>query len=205
MDIERRNMTMRELRATEADGAPKIVGYASVFGVWSEDLGGFRERIEPGAFAASLKTSDTRALVNHDPTLVLGRTKSGTLSLREDDTGLWMEVTPPDTSYARDLLASIKRGDIDQMSFGFSVMKDDWAWSGDQIRRSIIEIDQLYDVSPVTYPAYPQTSASVRSRIETLRRQTPGILAETEAVARALELQAKHELMRLRLSLAEFE
>lgn len=181
------------------------MGYAAVFGVWSEDLGGFREMIQPGAFRNALKTSDVRALVNHDPSLILGRTKSGTLALREDEVGLYIDVTLPETSYARDLAASVRRGDIDQMSFAFTVALDDWTWSGDTVRRVVQEVEQLYDVSPVTYPAFPQTSASVRSRVEDVRRQAPGHQAETEAAARILEQQARLEIMRRQLALAEIE
>jgi HK97 family phage prohead protease len=215
-DREIRTLPVRELRVTQDAGAPaKLVGYASVFNAWSEDLGGFRERVQPGAFSNAVKASDIRALINHDPSLILGRTKNGTLSVREDDTGLWMEVALPDTQYARDLAESVKRGDIDQMSFGFSVLSDDWVWADDgTIRRTIIEIDRLYDVSPVTYPAYPQTSVSARSRLTELQgqnsehqraaEQEQGQAASMQA-EREAERQAAQELMRMRLRIAEVE
>jgi HK97 family phage prohead protease len=215
-DREIRTLPVRELRVTQDAGAPaKLVGYASVFNAWSEDLGGFRERVQPGAFSNAVKASDIRALINHDPSLILGRTKNGTLSVREDDTGLWMEVTLPDTQYARDLAESVKRGDIDQMSFGFSVLNDDWVWADDgTIRRTIIEVDRLYDVSPVTYPAYPQTSVSARSRLTELQgqnsehqraaEQEQGQAASMQA-EREAERQAAQELMRMRLRIAEVE
>jgi HK97 family phage prohead protease len=217
-DREIRTLPVRELRvAQEGDAPARLVGYASVFNAWSEDLGGFRERVQPGAFGNAVKTSDVRALINHDPSLILGRTKNGTLSVREDDTGLWMEVTLPDTQYARDLAESVKRGDIDQMSFGFSVLNDDWVWADDgTIRRTIIEVDRLYDVSPVTYPAYPQTSVSARSRLTELQAGNPnsehqraaeqeqGQAASMQA-EREAERQAAQELMRMRLRIAEVE
>jgi hypothetical protein len=201
-EIERRDMKAREFRAVEENGATKIVGYAAVFNAWSEDLGGFRESIKPGAFANALKDSDTRALINHDPNHVLGRTKSGTLTLREDEVGLWYEVALPDTQDARDLITKIKRGDIDGNSFAFTVALDDWAWSDDTIRRVIEEVDQLYDVGPVTYPAYPQTSASVRSRISELQRTAPNGQAADRAAALDAERQARFELRRRRLALS---
>jgi HK97 family phage prohead protease len=217
-DREIRTLPVRELRIVpESTNPAKLVGYASVFNVWSEDLGGFRERFLPGAFTNVLKDADVRALINHNPTLILGRTKANTLSLRQDDTGLWMEVTLPDTQYARDLAESVKRGDIDQMSFAFSVLKDDWMYADDgTVRRTVIELDSLDDVSPVTYPAYPQTSVSARSRLTELQAGNPnsehqraaeqeqGQAASMQA-EREAERQAAQELMRMRLRIAEVE
>src|SRR5262249_16187460 len=114
-----------ELRQ-EANGAlPKIRGYAAVFNVLSEPLFGFRERILPGAFKGSLK-NDVRALVDHDPGKIIGRSKANTLTLREEKKGLYVEITPPDTSLGRDTVESIRRGDLDQMSFGFRTIEDSW-------------------------------------------------------------------------------
>ena len=114
MDLEKRIFTVNEFRATEDNGIQKIIGYAALFNVWSQDMGGFVETIEPGAFTRSLQNgADVRAVINHDPNLILGRSKSGTLTLTEDDIGLRVEIVPPDTQYARDLMTSIKRGDID--------------------------------------------------------------------------------------------
>ena len=156
-DIERRYMPS-ELRV-EGDESPKIRGYAAVFGELSENLGGFREKISAGAFAKSLD-ADVRALWNHDPGVVLGRTKSGTLRLEEDERGLFVEIDPP--TEARSYIESIQRGDVDQMSFGFRVVKDAWEQTDDYSIRTLIEVD-LFDVSPVTFPAYPQTSVAIRS------------------------------------------
>lgn len=164
-EIEHRAFRVREIRASGEGEQPKIDGYAAVFNSLSEDLGGFYERIASGAFTNTLKTEDVRGLFNHDPNYVLGRIKSETLSLSEDDTGLAFVMDPPDTSWARDLLISIRRGDIDQMSFGFRTVKDRWEQVGDQVIRTLLEV-KLYDVSPVTFPAYPQTSAQVRSQFE---------------------------------------
>lgn len=157
MDMERRSFPV-EVEIEEGE-APKIRGYAAVFNAPSEDLG-YTERIRPGAFADTIQADDIRALWNHDPNYVLGRNTAGTLSLTEDDHGLWIEVAPPDAQWARDLTGSIKRGDISQMSFGFYTQADEW--NADMSERELVKV-QLFDVSPVTFPAYTQTSVGVRN------------------------------------------
>lgn len=147
----------------EGDEPRKIVGYAAKFDTESQLLGWFREVIRPGAFEKALESSDVRALWNHNDDYVLGRTKSGTLSLRQDDVGLWIEIEPPDTQWARDLMLSIERGDVDQMSFAFSDVTDRTTDDGDVVLRELLEIRALYDVSPVTYPAYEDTEVFLRS------------------------------------------
>lgn len=162
-DIERRELSVAELRIAKEDDGPKIRGYAAVFNKLSEDLGGFREQIAPGAFAKALARNDVRALVNHNPDLVLGRNKSGTLRLSEDEHGLAIEIDPPDTQTARDTMTLLERGDISQMSFAFTVNKDTWQEEKGKVPIRTLEEVNLFDVSVVTYPAYPQTSAQVRS------------------------------------------
>lgn len=164
-DIERRAFDA-EFRV-EGDGAPKIIGYAAKFDTLSEEMWGFREKIARGAFATALGDSDVRALFNHDPNIVLGRNKAGTLVMVEDDIGLRYEITPPDTQTARDLVESIKRGDISQSSFAFAMKNggvEEWQELPDgKAIRTIKKVARLYDVSPVTYPAYPDTESGVRS------------------------------------------
>jgi len=162
---EKRTMSFPvELRVeSEENETPKIRGHAAVFNQQSDELGifsSFREQIAPGAFKRTIKKADVRALFNHDPNYVLGRTKSKTLSLSEDDEGLAVEIDPPDTQWARDLMVSIKRGDISQMSFAFRTVKEQW--DEEKKVRTLLDVD-LYDVSPVTYPAYPQTDVGLRS------------------------------------------
>jgi len=142
---------------------PKIVGHAAVFNKVSERLGWFREIIRPGAFDSVLE-DDVRALFNHDSNIVLGRTKSATLHLEVDEQGLRYVITPPDTSAAKDLMKSIERGDITQSSFGFIIDKDEWQQeeNGDELR-IIHSVKRLFDVSPVTFPAYPDTNVAKRS------------------------------------------
>ena len=162
---EIRTLPIKELRVSTADGNQVIEGHASVFDSWSETLGGifpFKEKVRAGAFKKSIEKDDIRALFNHDPNYVLGRNKSGTLELREDEHGLFVRIQPPDTSWAKDLTVSISRGDISQMSFGFVVLKDEWRTESNTDIRELMEV-KLYDVSPVTFPAYTQTDVGVRA------------------------------------------
>jgi len=164
MKIERRCFQFD----VRADGdSPTIAGHAAVFGQEASIAGLFFERIEPGTFRKAIERDDVRALWNHNPDYVLGRNKAGTLRLSEDEKGLAVQITPPDTQWARDLMVSIKRGDVTQMSFGFIVT--DAAWEkkdGKNVR--VIRGVQLFDVSPVTFAAYEGTDVSVRSSADVL-------------------------------------
>ncbi|MCC5855126.1 MAG: HK97 family phage prohead protease [Idiomarina sp.] len=155
-----------ELRSNEESGTSLIVGQASVFNVRSENLGGFREVIMPGAFDDVL-ADDVRCLLNHDGNFILGRTKSGTLRLSVDEEALNYEADAPDTQTIKDLvIAPLKRGDIDQSSFAFRVARDGDKWDEDEdgvLVRTVHRISKLFDVSPVTFPAYPDTKVSARS------------------------------------------
>ena len=159
ISVMERRYVKAEMRIDQ-DGS--IEGYAAVFDQWSEDLGYFKERIKPGAFRKTIKEADVRALFNHDPNYVLGRNTVDTLELSEDKKGLQFRVDPPDTQWAKDLYISVKRGDIDQASFGFAAIKDEWDHNSDPIERELIEV-RLFDVSVVTYPAYKQTQVTARS------------------------------------------
>lgn len=169
--LERRDFTITEAkietRAKGDDNATEqrfLEGYASVFNSDSEDLGGFREQIAPGAFTRSLKSvSDgdlvVHALWSHDWSQPLGSTRSGKLTLEEDDTGLRFKLdvtrmTPAQLDAAMD-------GDV-RMSFGFRVLEQTWEETADQVNRTISDLD-LFEVSPVIMPAYPDTSAAIRS------------------------------------------
>ena len=168
VNIERRilNVEDMELRVTD-DEKPKIIGYSAKFGKWSLDLGGFIERIRKGAFDEALETSDVRALKNHDPNLLLGRTASGTLQLKTNSVGLVTEIDPPDTNTGRDIIEEIRRKDITGMSFSFVTAEDDWKYNEDgSVERTIIKVGELFDVGPVTFPAYPDTTVAVRSLID---------------------------------------
>lgn len=179
MQLERRYLN--EIRA-KAD-SPIIEGYALRFGVLSENLGGFRELISP---EAKIEFDDVRALKNHDPNFVLGRYSSQTLKLERDENGIRMEVEPPDTQWARDLLVSMRRGDINQQSFAFRLLPDGQSWDDtpDGWVRTLKGF-RMYDVSVVTVPAYPQTDASVRSIQDILAdRPTPTVQTDWAAIHR---------------------
>jgi hypothetical protein len=151
-----------ELRVVQEKGRRKIVGYASRFNSDSVDMG-FIEQVAPGAFKRTLaENADVRALVDHNPTLILGRSKAGTLTMKEDEKGLHISIDPPDTQAARDIMQSIDRGDIDAMSFGFTTRADAWDYKAEPPRRTLTDVD-LFDVSVVTFPAYPETSVALRS------------------------------------------
>ena len=162
---EERRIANIDIRMINKNGEPVIGGLAAVFNSLSEDLGGFREQIAPGAFRAALDVSDPRCLFNHEASMVLGRVSSGTLRLNENDKGLEFECDIPGTSYAKDLMTCMKRGDIDQCSFGFSVDEGGDSWNKDSNGkwiRTINKVAKLYDVSLVTFPAYPSTECALR-------------------------------------------
>ena len=143
-----------------------VEGYAALYNVRSQNLGGFVEYIMPGAFDRALREKhDVRALVDHDPSKIVGRTTSGTLYLSTDSKGLKVRAYLPETSYARDLAASMSRGDVTQMSFGFRPLGEprtrwDNAQEGGLAVHKVRDLD-LFDVSVVTFPAYSQTSATI--------------------------------------------
>lgn len=159
---------VRELRAIMAgeNNLKNIVGYAAVFDKPSEDMG-FIEYVRKGAFRKAIANSDARALFNHDTdTLPLGRQSAGTLTLKEDETGLYFEIDPPNTTAARDLMISIDRGDIKEASYGFTVAIDEWDWKSEPPTRTIVEVDQIFDVSPVVFAAFNDTTVALRAMEE---------------------------------------
>lgn len=165
MDIERRSFEISgiDIEYRGETKAPVLRGHAAVFNSLSQDMGGFREQILPGAFTDSLK-DDVRLLVNHDG-LPLARTISNTLKLSEDGRGLVIEASlePSDPDVQR-LLPKLQRGDVSQMSFGFSVRPGGQDWAKDDEGRVIRSLKQvrLFDVSVVTFPAYTATDVAVR-------------------------------------------
>lgn len=182
MTREVRALGTVEHRASE-DGAPRIAGYAAVFNSQADIGGYFREQIAPGAFARSIQSDDVRALWNHDSNYVLGRKSNRSLTLREDEKGLYFEVVPPETTWAADLVTSIKRGDVSQMSFGFVVRKQQWDETGKITVRTLLDVE-LLEVSPVTFPVYDDTSAAVRSLENWRRENAPPVRPGGAAVIR---------------------
>lgn len=171
---ERRVIAL-EFRA--ADDKPTIAGHASVFNT-PADLGWFVETVKPGAFKRTVIDDDVRALFNHDPNFVLGRkSPSGgavgdTLRLSEDSQGLFFEVDPPDTTWATDLMKSIRRRDITQCSIGFYARSVEIRIVDGVYHRDLTDI-QLFDVSPVTFPAFEQTDVAVRSIRQDMEKEFP--------------------------------
>ncbi len=188
--VERR-FTSGAVEVRQRGSETVVEGHAAVFDKLSQNLGGFVERVMPGAFTKTLQEADVRALFNHDENLVLGRNKSGTLELSEDDSGLYYRITPPNTTYARDLLTVIERGDVSQSSFAFMTIEEEWGLSDQDFpRRDLLQV-HLVDVSPVTYPAYLDTDAGTgRSAALSGLAKRCGIpvndLSDVDAIKRAL-------------------
>jgi HK97 family phage prohead protease len=178
--VERRFTTSEFEVRSLPNGGVQVEGHAAVFNRHSQDLGGFVEQVAPGAFKKTIQEADVRALYNHDPSMVLGRNKSGTLRLSEDNVGLHYQVDLPDTTYARDLAISMERGDVSQSSFGFRVIPggDGWGFTEqDYPLRTLGEV-QLMDVSPVTYPAYLDADSGIAGRALTGLAKAKGYAVE---------------------------
>lgn len=171
MKRERRTIKAAELRISTDGDNKYLEGYAARYNVLSHDLGfGIKERLIPGAFKRAMnEKQDVRHLINHDPSLVLGRTAAGTTVLNEDVRGLHFRTQLPNTQYARDLAASVERGDIDECSFGFIPKKTRTATETDDVTGEVVDVREvmdvdLMDVSTVTFPAYPDTNTKVAMR-----------------------------------------
>jgi len=180
----------------------RIVGYAAVFDTPTDIAGLFREQFAPGAFAMAIARDDIRALIDHDPTLILGRNRAGTLSLAEDAKGLHVDIDPPETQAARDLMVSIERGDVSGMSIGFIARRQEWDDTQEPPLRTIHEAE-LLDVSAVTFPAYPTTEVGLRS-LESVRaaRQPEAEAAprSNRAALTAMRLRMLHRLREKQLA-----
>jgi len=175
---------MGTIEVREADSDDMVLeGYAAVFNS-ETDLGHFREVIKPGAFD-DVMTNDVRALINHDPNLILGRTENGTLELSTDERGLKYRVKLGAQQYAKDFYESVKRGDISQISFAFTIK--DQSWNEERTVRSVDKVRQLLDVSPVTYPAY--AAATVQARDQQLELDEAIAVAEADTDTTVIEKQ----------------
>ena len=164
ISMEKRLFNIENRFETKEDGQEVVTGYGSIFNSRSENLGGFYEYISPTAISEeTIAKSDTRALINHDQNLILARQSAGTLNLSIDEKGLKYEFEIPEgLSYGKDLAINMKNGNINQSSFAFTVAEDEWSTDedGNDIR-TITSIDRLYDVSPVTYPAYKMADSDL--------------------------------------------
>ncbi len=189
MTLERRAITSPpELRASDAGKV--AAGYAALFNAKTDIGGYFMESIAPGAFTETIKTSDVRALIDHDTGRVIGRSSASTLRLKEDDKGLSVEIDLPDTSDGRDLAVQLDRGDISGMSFGFRVTHDEWDESGKVPVRTIHKVD-LFEVSAVAFPAYDDTTIALRS-LDDARKELKR--KNFSAAAHRLRMKANLEL-----------
>lgn len=192
--------------ATADDGSKTVSGYAILFNSASVDLGGFIEIVAPGALSRTLaENPDVLCLRDHKQELLLGRTLPGTLVLTEDTVGLRFECKLPKTTTASDLAESLDRGDIDACSFGFYTVNAVWTMDaqGNDIR-NLLDID-LFEISIVSFPAYPDTSAALRSapvetrsRVESRTHPSPPAPVY-EAPAHPTALQLSHARAKLRL------
>lgn len=167
--MDRRSFTTEFQVRAKPTGGVLIEGHGAVFNRLSRNLGGFVEQVAPDAFKKTLADDpDVRALINHEPMHILGRTRSGTLRLAADSTGLAYEIDAPDRQDARDLMVSMERGDVSQSSFGFYVVRggDVWSETEDGFPLRTLTAVSLHDgdVSPVTYPAYPDADSGLRER-----------------------------------------
>jgi len=195
-DIDKKYQEMRQMRVCNIQrrdagedanlpGAAEsnsrmVFGYAMLYDtptvLFEWDDCQYIEVIERGAATEALKTSDIRALFNHNPNYILARTSSNTLIVQEDEKGLYFEFEAPETSMGNDLLVSIQRGDISQASFAFdiserTILREEKADGKEVVTITIKKMGQLYDVSPVTYPAYEDTEVSMRSMITQIQAE----------------------------------
>ena len=196
VEIRTVRSTASKFETRDSGEGQYIEGYFSVFNSDYEIGQGMSESVAPGAFSETLG-GDIRALINHDTTLVLGRNKAGTLELREDSHGLWGRITVnPNDQDALNLYERVKRGDVDQCSFGFEILDEETEFRGEDIHWTIKAV-KLYEVSVCTYPAYEATSVSARQidKGEAEKRN-----AEAERLKREQELSAwkESQIKRLR-------
>lgn len=179
-----------ELRE-EADKVPELIGHASVFNqetVIADWFDEWREVVAPGAFRKTLKEADIRALWNHDPNIVLGRNKAGTLELSEDDIGLLTTIRPPDNEWGRPVLDAVRRGDVTGMSISFQVVRESVEWpdkDSKELPKRTIKEAKLFDVGPVTFPAFEQTDISARAKAITEAMQDDVLLLASALARRA--------------------
>lgn len=179
----------RSIGSMSATDDMTLEGYALKFDKFSEDLGGYIEIIHKNALDDA-DLSDVRCLMNHDENLVLGRTKNQTLELSVDEVGLQFKSKLPDTQNARDLYTLVKRGDIDQCSFGFFIDSQGYEMreENNRIERHINKFLALYDVSVVTYPAYEDTSVESRS-LKMAKDEVEKFKAEKRKIKISLKLE----------------
>lgn len=191
-----------EARA-EPNRPQQIIGYAAVFDSLSEDLGGFREKIAPGAFSNSIASDNVYALWQHRSEFPIGSTDTQTLALNEDTRGLAVEIKLPATTWGQDAYEGVRSRLVKHFSFGFVVLRDAWDYSDPSMPIRTLEEVQLVEVSPVTFPAYPQTTAGVRAIVAEMEMRRNG--AGVDANLRAKTDAQVREILMARVRIAEIE
>ncbi len=178
-NIERRFMDVKEIRAADTESSMVIEGYPVVYDV-EADLGWFKEIIRAGAATEALKRSDEFVLLNHDSNYPLARRSNGTLEVEEDEHGIKIKADVSGSARGRETHEMVKNELINKMSFAFTVEEDEWSKAADdeQEVREIISFKELYDYSPVTYPAYSQTEVQARSAEEVMKSREVSAEAE---------------------------
>lgn len=175
MNYERRTF-VGDIEFRSEGSALRAVGYAARFDALSQNLGGYVERIAPGTFRKTLQEADIRALFNHDPNMVLGRNRSGTLRLEEDSDGLRYEIDLPDTRTGQEVATLLERGDVSGSSFGFRMIDEEWGETEDGFPVRTLKQVALRDVGPVTFPAYSDAESALRSFAESRSLALPDLL-----------------------------
>lgn len=155
-----------DVEIREVGNSLVATGYGVVYGKRSQNLGGFVEEVRAGAARKTIQEADVMALANHDPSLILGRRSAGTLTLTEDEIGVRYEIAMPDTSVGRDWAVLLKRGDVNGSSFGFRTIADSWAFTEDGFPLRSLDEFAMRDIGPVTFPAYMDSTASLRHLAE---------------------------------------
>lgn len=192
---ERRTISTDLAVRSKTDAGAVIGGHSPVWNRYSQNLGGFVEQVAPGATSKTIQEADIRGLLNHDPNLLLGRNKAGTMRLAEDRVGLDFEIDVPDTTPGRDLVVSAERGDINGSSFSFRVVGDGQTWGftdDDFPLRTLTEI-KLYDVGPVTFPAYLDAESGLRSEMARAAAFA-GLVTERRSIDEVLEAAGADQL-----------
>ena len=189
-----------EIRVAKAEDGTRTVSGLIPYNSLSVDMWGFQELIAPGAFASALGAdADVLALRDHDPKLLLGRTKSQTLQLNDSPEGLRYTLTLPNTTAANDLAESIDRGDLDTTSFGFGCDEDSWAAADDGTVIRTLKQVTLFEVSPCSFAAYPDSQVTVRSIPDHIKAE----IEQRSASAKAPAIDSELETLRARLSLRQ--
>jgi hypothetical protein len=187
-EFEVRTFGLTEIRVAEDDDGFDIRGVAAVYDK-PTDMGWYKEKVAQGTFADTISADDIRSCFNHDMNLILGRNRSGTLRIEDRDDGLHFSVKSPKTSYAEDLKESVKRGDVDGCSFMFITQEDSWDQTDPKMPIRTLQKCKLFELGPVTIPAYPQTSVYARGMgvMAQLRDTSLPINEETRAMIERLE------------------